>query len=425
MSCRLGSTPEDSTVCRAPPTVPNGSLAPAPTDLAADHTHTWVRERDLVPAELISQPTTHTCVRVRDLVPAELISQPTTPITCVRAQVWSQPNSSLQPTTPPVSAREIWSHGWTFPSPVCPASLGVDRGPVSPPGGHLSCSRILVANRGEIAVRAFRAATELGAKTVAVFMRTQVRTSAQGGRVPTDRRRFHPVRATRTTTTSCVVAVECGRDLPGHGFVENPLLAEACAASGITFIGPPAEVHPDRQQGQAIARCPSTGLAHPQSAPATTDLDLLEAAADIGFPVFVKTREWRRAWHAPGGQPGDPARFPRAAQREAGASANRRSTWSRPSSARGIEGAGARRRRGHRLPPLRTRLVPCSVATESHRRSFAPNLDPDIRARMRADANPSAESIGYRNAGTVEFLLGRTDSTLHRDEPTASRSSTR
>jgi hypothetical protein len=79
------------------------SRPPTPPNRSRSRPHPYsVVVRDLVPAELISQPTT--CVRARDLVPAELISQPTTPI--------------------PVSAREIWSCGWTFPSPVCPASLG-------------------------------------------------------------------------------------------------------------------------------------------------------------------------------------------------------------------------------------------------------------------------------------------------------------
>lgn len=156
-------------------------------------------------------------------------------------------------------------------------------------------SKILVANRGEIAVRAFRAATELGAKTVAVFPhedrksehRLKADESYQIGE------EGHPVRAYLDHDNIVRVAVECGADAiyPGYGFLsENPLLAEACAANGITFIGPPAEVlHLTGNKAKAIAAARAAGLPTLKSAPATTDLDLLEAAAaDIGFPVFVK-----------------------------------------------------------------------------------------------------------------------------------------
>ena len=105
-------------------------------------------------------------------------------------------------------------------------------------------AKILVANRGEIAVRAFRAATELGAKTVAVFPhedrksehRLKADESYQIGE------EGHPVRAYLDHENIVRVAVECGADAiyPGYGFMsENPDLAEACAANGITFIGPP------------------------------------------------------------------------------------------------------------------------------------------------------------------------------------------
>ena len=108
-------------------------------------------------------------------------------------------------------------------------------------------TKILVANRGEIAVRAFRAATELGAKTVAVFPhedrnsehRLKADESYQIGEPG------HPVRAYLDHENIVRVAVECGADAiyPGYGFLsENPLLAEACEANGITFIGPPASV---------------------------------------------------------------------------------------------------------------------------------------------------------------------------------------
>ena len=156
-------------------------------------------------------------------------------------------------------------------------------------------TKILVANRGEIAVRAFRAATELGAKTVAVFPHED-RTSEH--RLKADESYEigdpgHPVRAYLDHADIVRVAVACGADAiyPGYGFMsENPDLAEECAAHGITFIGPPASaLHLAGNKARAITAAREAGLPTLESAPPTTDLDELAAAAEgIGFPVFVK-----------------------------------------------------------------------------------------------------------------------------------------
>ena len=116
-------------------------------------------------------------------------------------------------------------------------------------------SKVLVANRGEIAIRAFRAAYELGARTVAVFPHED-RWSEH--RLKADEayeigERGHPVRAYLDPDAIVAVAVRAGADAvyPGYGFLsENPALAEACANAGITFVGPTADVlDADRQQG--------------------------------------------------------------------------------------------------------------------------------------------------------------------------------
>jgi len=104
---------------------------------------------------------------------------------------------------------------------------------------------VLVANRGEIAIRAFRAAYEVGARTVAVFPHED-RWSEH--RLMADEayeigQRGHPVRAYLDVDAIVDVAVRCGAVYPGYGFLsENPALAEACAGAGITFVGPPADV---------------------------------------------------------------------------------------------------------------------------------------------------------------------------------------
>src|SRR3954462_10385401 len=103
--------------------------------------------------------------------------------------------------------------------------------------------KILVANRGEIAIRAFRAAHELGVRTVAVF---PYEDRGSEHRVKADEAyeigdRGHPVRAYLDPEAIVGVAVRAGAYAvyPGYGFLsENAALAEACAGAGLTFVGP-------------------------------------------------------------------------------------------------------------------------------------------------------------------------------------------
>ena len=155
--------------------------------------------------------------------------------------------------------------------------------------------KVLVANRGEIAVRAFRAATELGAQTVAVFPHEDRKSEH---RLKADEayeigEPGHPVRAYLDPEAITRVAVEAGADAiyPGYGFLsENPALAEACVAAGITFVGPPAEVlNLTGNKARAIAAARAAGLPTLRGSEPSDDVDtVLASAADIGFPVFVK-----------------------------------------------------------------------------------------------------------------------------------------
>ena len=104
-------------------------------------------------------------------------------------------------------------------------------------------SKVLVANRGEIAVRAFRAAREIGARTVAVFPHedrgSEHRMKAEEAyQIGED---GHPVRAYLDPEALVRVALDEGCDSvhPGYGFLsENTAFAELCAAAGLAFIGP-------------------------------------------------------------------------------------------------------------------------------------------------------------------------------------------
>jgi pyruvate carboxylase len=158
-------------------------------------------------------------------------------------------------------------------------------------------SKVLVANRGEIAIRAFRAAYEVGVRTVAVFP-YEDRWSEH--RLKADEayeigERGHPVRAYLDPEAIVATAVRAGADAvyPGYGFLsENPALAEACANAGITFIGPTADVLTlTGNKARAIAAAKAAGVPTLASVAPSTDVDrLIEAAADGGlpYPLFVK-----------------------------------------------------------------------------------------------------------------------------------------
>ncbi|HEX6056011.1 MAG TPA: pyruvate carboxylase, partial [Intrasporangium sp.] len=279
--------------------------------------------------------------------------------------------------------------------------------------------KVLVANRGEIAVRAFRAATELGARTVAVFpyedRKSEHRLKADEAYQIGEE--GHPVRAYLDHEAIVAQAVEAGADAiyPGYGFLsENPGLAEACERAGITFVGPPPSVlHLTGNKARALAAAREAGLPTLRGSTATADLPELEgAAAEIGFPLFVKAvsggggRGMRRV-----DRPGLLADALQAAQREAESAFGDPTLYLEEAvvNPRHIEVQVVADATGQVIHLFER---DCSVQRR-HQKVVeiapAPNLDPELRDRMCADAVHFARSIGYRNAGTVEFLLGDDD----------------
>ncbi|MFI9388909.1 pyruvate carboxylase [Kutzneria sp. NPDC052558] len=275
--------------------------------------------------------------------------------------------------------------------------------------------KVLVANRGEIAIRAFRAAYELGAGTVAVFP-YEDRNSLH--RLKADEayeigEPGHPVRAYLSVDEIVEAARKAGADAiyPGYGFLsENPELASACAAAGITFVGPPTEVlELTGNKARAIAAAKAAGLPTLKSSEPSADVDALLAAADeVGFPIFVKAvaggggRGMRRVL-----EPGQLRESIEAAMREAESAFGDPTVFLEQAvvQPRHIEvqiladGVG-------NVIHLYER--DCSVQRR-HQKVIelapAPNLDPLVRDKICADAVAFAKQIGYRNAGTVEFLL--------------------
>ncbi|MGO1775855.1 biotin carboxylase N-terminal domain-containing protein, partial [Agrococcus casei] len=155
--------------------------------------------------------------------------------------------------------------------------------------------KLLVANRGEIAIRAFRAANELGIRTVAVFPHEDrnslhIQKADEAYEIGEE---GHPVRAYLDIDEIIRVAKHAGADAiyPGYGFLsENPDLARKAAEAGIAFVGPRAEVLSmagNKVTAKDHAR--SAGVPVLRSTVATTDLDeLISGADEIGFPVFCK-----------------------------------------------------------------------------------------------------------------------------------------
>lgn len=275
--------------------------------------------------------------------------------------------------------------------------------------------KILVANRGEIAIRAFRAAYELGIATVAVFPyedrnsshRLKADEAYQIGTVG------HPVRAYLDVAEIIRVAKESGADAiyPGYGFLsENPELARAAEENGITFIGPKADVlELAGNKVNAKLAAIAAGVPVLKSSPSSSDVDeLVEQGNEIGFPLFVKAvaggggRGMRRVAEA---------RYLAAALAEAMREADSAFGDSRVFLEQAVlrprhievqilaDGAG-------NVVHLFER--DCSVQRRNQKVveiAPAPLLDETLRQQLYVDAVAFSKQIGYSNAGTVEFLI--------------------
>lgn len=276
-------------------------------------------------------------------------------------------------------------------------------------------SKILVANRGEIAIRAFRAGFEIGAKTVAVFPHED-RNSIH--RQKADEayligEKGHPVRAYLDVDEIVRVAKDAGCDAiyPGYGFLsENPNLARAAADAGITFVGPPAEVlELAGNKVRALEAARKAGIPVLKSSKPSADIDELLAAADeIGFPIFAKAV-------AGGGGRGMRRVESRESLREALESAMREADSAFGDPTMFLEQAVLRPRHieVQILADAEGNVMhlferDCSLQRR-HQKVIeiapAPNLDESIRQALYRDAVAFAKELNYVNAGTVEFLV--------------------
>ena len=276
-------------------------------------------------------------------------------------------------------------------------------------------TRVLVANRGEIAVRVIRSLQELGVEAVAVYSTA-------------DRDALHVALADRSVCIgpppatdsylripNVVAAAEttgCEAVHPGYGFLaENPAFVRACEESGLVFVGPPADVMErmgDKVRAKEEMRSAGVPLVPGTDGGGTLD-ELRNAAREAGFPVLLKAA-------AGGGGKGmrlvadedgiEGAYASASAEAEAAFGDGTLYLEKALTPARHVEiqvlcdGRGGILTLGDRE---------CSIQRRHQKlleESPSPALDPDTREEMEAAVERACASIGYVNAGTFEFLLG-------------------
>jgi acetyl-CoA carboxylase biotin carboxylase subunit len=275
--------------------------------------------------------------------------------------------------------------------------------------------KVLIANRGEIALRVIRACRELGIETVAVYSEA-------------DRESLHvrfadddvcigppPARLSYLRIPALIAAAEItGADAihPGYGFLaENAEFAETCAASGVTFIGPSAEqirAMGDKAMARKLAREADVPIVPGTPGGVEDTVEAQRLAEGIGFPVLIKAA-------AGGGGKGmrvapDAESFARSfqlARNEALAAFGNPEVYIEKYLARPrhveIQVMGDRHGRVMHLGER-----DCSVQRRHQKlieESPSPAVDADLRDRMGAAAVHLSSRIGYVGAGTVEFLL--------------------
>jgi acetyl-CoA carboxylase biotin carboxylase subunit len=283
------------------------------------------------------------------------------------------------------------------------------------PQNPLMFKKILIANRGEIAVRIHRACRELGIQTVGVF--SEVDRTALHVRLTDEAYAIGPA-ASRDSYLRIDklmdVARKTGCDAlhPGYGFLaENPALARACVDAGITFIGPSAEAMEamgSKTAGKQLARRSDVPTVPGTSEPIESPEEAQALAQGMGYPVVLKAiaggggkgmrvvpndealaSAWRDAASEALNAFGDPRLFlekyltrPRHIEVQIFADAHGR-----------VVSLGERECSVQRRYQKVVEEAPSTVVT------------PDLRKKMGDAAVRIARAGGYVNAGTVEFLV--------------------
>jgi len=265
-------------------------------------------------------------------------------------------------------------------------------------------NKLLIANRGEIAVRVIRTCQEMGIGTVAVYSQCDrnalhVRLADEAHAIGPDQASESYLRIDRLID----VARRAGADgvHPGYGFLaENPAFAEACAEAGLKFVGPDAKMM--RQMGsKTAARAVAAGAGVPV-VPGGEDPEA------VGYPLLVKAvagggGKGMRAVHAAG----DLASAVQMARSEAESSFGDGRVYferllDRP---RHIEVQLVGDTHGTIVPFLERE---CSIQRRHQKlieETPSPSVTPELRERLMASAAAIGRAVGYTSAGTIEFLV--------------------
>jgi acetyl-CoA carboxylase, biotin carboxylase subunit len=276
-------------------------------------------------------------------------------------------------------------------------------------------SRVLVANRGEIAVRVIRALHELGIEAVAVYS-----TADEGAlhvRLADRAVRIGPATAAESylNIAALVAAAEttgCEAVHPGYGFLsEKADFVRACEEHELVFIGPSAEVMERMgDKARAKAEMRAAGVPLVPGTDGAASVDAARSAADqLGYPVLLKAaaggggRGMRRVE-----DPADLAGLYDRASSEAQAAFGDGTLYVEKviTPARHVEIQVLCDNHGHVLTCGERE---CSIQRRHQKlieESPSPALDAELREEMEAAAERACEHIGYRNAGTIEFLVG-------------------
>ena len=276
-------------------------------------------------------------------------------------------------------------------------------------------SRVLVANRGEIAVRVIRALHELGVEAVAIYSTAD--RDALHVRMADHAVCVGPPPASESylripSVVAAAATTGCEAVHPGYGFLaENPAFAEACVDNELVFVGPPADVM--ALMGDKISAKRAMREADVPTVPgaegATSAADARAAAVEIGFPILLKAT-------AGGGGKGmrlvqseadlDDAFRMAAGEAEAAFGDGTMYVEKALVPARHVEIQVMCDSRGNVLT-LGERE--CSIQRRHQKlieESPSAALTVESREAMEAAAERACRAVGYRNAGTFEFLLG-------------------